>query len=42
LDRGPRACGRAEAVPELAAALGRETVPRVREAIMTALMRGWR
>jgi len=31
--------GRAEAVPELAAALGRETVPRVREAIMTALMR---
>src|ERR1700721_4066184 len=31
--------GHAEAVPELAAALGRETVPRVREAIMTALMR---
>ena len=26
-------------MPELAAALGRETVPRVREAIMTALMR---
>jgi HEAT repeat protein len=31
--------GDAEAVPELSAALGRETVPRVREAIMTALMR---
>ena len=31
--------GHAEAVPGLAAALGRETVPRVREAIMTALMR---
>src|SRR6202021_1779806 len=31
--------GHAEAVRELAAALGRETVPRVREAIMTALMR---
>ncbi len=31
--------GHAEAVPELAAALGRETVPRVREAIITALMR---
>jgi HEAT repeat protein len=31
--------GRAEAVPELAEALCRETVPRVREAIMTALMR---
>jgi HEAT repeat protein len=31
--------GQAEAVPALAAALGRETVPRVREAIMTALMR---
>ena len=31
--------GHAEAVPELAAALGRETVPRVREAIMTALIR---
>jgi HEAT repeat protein len=31
--------GHADAVPELAAALGRETVPRVREAIMTALMR---
>jgi HEAT repeat protein len=31
--------GHAEAVPELAAALGREAVPRVREAIMTALMR---
>ena len=31
--------GHAEAVPVLAAALGRETVPRVREAIMTALMR---
>ena len=31
--------GDAEAVPALAAALGRETVPRVREAIMTALMR---
>ncbi len=30
--------GHAEAVPGLAAALGRETVPRVREAIMTALM----
>jgi HEAT repeat protein len=31
--------GQPEAVPALAAALGRETVPRVREAIMTALMR---
>ena len=31
--------GDAEAVPALAAALRRETVPRVREAIMTALMR---
>jgi HEAT repeat protein len=31
--------GHAEAVPDLAAALDRETVPRVREAIMTALMR---
>jgi HEAT repeat protein len=31
--------GDAEAVPALAAALGRETAPRVREAIMTALMR---
>ena len=31
--------GHAEAVPALAAALRRETVPRVREAIMTALMR---
>jgi HEAT repeat protein len=31
--------GRADAVPALAAALGRETVPRVREAIMTALTR---
>ena len=31
--------GHADAVPELAEALGRETVPRVREAIMTALMR---
>jgi HEAT repeat protein len=31
--------GDADAVPVLAAALGRETVPRVREAIMTALMR---
>jgi HEAT repeat protein len=31
--------GHVEAVPDLAAALGRETVPRVREAIMTALMR---
>jgi HEAT repeat protein len=31
--------GHAQAVPELSAALGRETVPRVREAIMTALMR---
>lgn len=31
--------GDAEAVPALAAALGREPVPRVREAIMTALMR---
>ena len=30
--------GHAEAVPALAAALGREPVPRVREAIMTALM----
>jgi HEAT repeat protein len=31
--------GQAEAVPELAAALGHEMVPRVREAIMTALIR---
>ena len=31
--------GRADAVPALAAALAREQVPRVREAIMTALMR---
>jgi HEAT repeat protein len=31
--------GRAEAVPALAAALNAEQVPRVREAIMTALMR---
>jgi HEAT repeat protein len=31
--------GHANAVPELAAALARETVPRVREAIMTALIR---
>ena len=31
--------GHAEAVPTLAAALGREPVPRVREAIMTALLR---
>jgi HEAT repeat protein len=31
--------GRADAVPELAAALGRETVPRVREAILTSLIR---
>jgi HEAT repeat protein len=31
--------GHADAVPRLAAALGVETVPRVREAIMTALMR---
>ena len=31
--------GRAEAVPSLAAALNSEQVPRVREAIMTALMR---
>ena len=31
--------GRAEAVPELAAALKRETVPRVREAILTSLIR---
>jgi HEAT repeat protein len=31
--------GDVEAVPALAAALRRETVPRVREAIMTALMR---
>lgn len=31
--------GRAEAVPELAAALRRETVPRVREAILTSLIR---
>ncbi|MES2193684.1 MAG: HEAT repeat domain-containing protein [Pseudomonadota bacterium] len=31
--------GHADAVPALAAALGRETVPRVREAIMTSLMR---
>jgi HEAT repeat protein len=30
--------GQAEAVPALAAALGREPVPRVREAIMTVLM----
>ena len=39
MDRGPRARGQADAVPALAAALARETVPRVREAIMTALMR---
>ena len=31
--------GYAESVPALSAALARETVPRVREAIMTALMR---
>jgi HEAT repeat protein len=31
--------GRADAVPALAAALAREPVPRVREAIMTALIR---
>jgi HEAT repeat protein len=31
--------GQADAVPVLSAALARETVPRVREAIMTALMR---
>jgi HEAT repeat protein len=31
--------GDADAVPALASALARETVPRVREAIMTALMR---
>lgn len=31
--------GRAEAVPELAAALRRESVPRVREAILTSLIR---
>lgn len=31
--------GEASAVPALAAALGRESVPRVREAIMTSLMR---
>ncbi|MGA2057799.1 MAG: HEAT repeat domain-containing protein [Bradyrhizobium sp.] len=31
--------GQPEAVPELAAALRRETVPRVREAILTSLMR---
>lgn len=31
--------GHAEAVPKLAGALAREMVPRVREAIMTALMR---
>jgi HEAT repeat protein len=31
--------GRADAVPALAAALGVEQIPRVREAIMTALMR---
>src|SRR6476646_10647025 len=31
--------GHSEAVPALAAALGREPVPRVREAIMTALLR---
>jgi HEAT repeat protein len=31
--------GQAEAVPELAAALRRETVPRVREAILTSLTR---
>jgi HEAT repeat protein len=31
--------GRVDAVPELAAALKRETVPRVREAIMTSLVR---
>ena len=37
--RPARLRGQADAVPALAAALGRETVPRVREAIMTALMR---
>jgi HEAT repeat protein len=31
--------GKSEAVPALAVALGSETVPRVREAIMTALLR---
>ena len=31
--------GQADAVPTLAAALGREAIPRVREAIMTALIR---
>jgi HEAT repeat protein len=31
--------GQAEAVPDLAAALRRETVPRVREAILTSLIR---
>lgn len=31
--------GQADAVPALAAALGREAIPRVREAIMTALIR---
>jgi HEAT repeat protein len=31
--------GQADAVPALSAALARETVPRVREALMTALMR---
>jgi len=31
--------GQADAVPELAAALRRETVPRVREAILTSLIR---
>jgi HEAT repeat protein len=31
--------GRTDAMPTLSAALARETVPRVREAIMTALMR---
>jgi len=37
---GARAlAGQANAVPALAAALARESVPRVREAIMTALMR---
>jgi HEAT repeat protein len=34
-----RLSGDVDAVPALAAALGREPVPRVREAIMTALMR---
>jgi HEAT repeat protein len=33
------AAGQADAVPVLSAALARETVPRVREAIMTSLMR---